>query len=251
MKRLGKLYAETPDWHGQTVQIFYGGSDIIFRWNVWEANEGQGLVQIAARLDGTGPSNNIRFYGNVVYVDYYKNPSTPGFNSTGGIFGNAWVYNYVNNIFLYNNTFVNIGGDYGGVANFPNIGPYTNWNSYNNLFYNCHSTSYSGWTVYGYHASGGGDTAGGTNEQTGLLSSIFRNYTNNDFILLQHTNPGLNLTSQSWWNATPDNFFSQLDYDMDMYGNTRGTDGTWDRGAYEYISGECPTPIVSFTMNII
>lgn len=239
IKRLGKLQAESPDYHGQTVQIFYGGDDIIFRWNVWEANEGQGLIQIA----GIGSTTDrVRFYGNVVFVDYGKSPSTPGFNTSGGIFGDAWTYNPISDIFVYNNTFVNIGGDYGGVAAFPILTPGTNLYNYNNLFYNCQSTSRPGWTAYGYHASGGGDTAGGTSEQTGLSSSNFANYTGNNFNLSSATAAGLRLTAQPWWQDSSDSFFGQVDSDLDLLGNTRGADGLWDRGAFEYVAGASTRP---------
>jgi len=233
IKRYGKLYGESPDYHGQTVQIFSGGGNIIFRWNVWEACEGQGLVQIAGINDMT---QNVRFYGSIVFVDYNKNPSTPGFNTGGGIFGDAWNYYGESNIYLYHNTFVNIGGDYGGVAQFPfRYGIGNNKYSYNNLAYNCESTGYSNWDAYGYHASGGGDTLGGTSEQTGLSSSIFLNYQGNDFRLSSATNSGIDVTQQSWWDES-DSFFGFLDSNLDMYSNTRGADGTWDRGAYEYAS---------------
>jgi len=231
VKRYGKLAPGSPDYHGQTVQIFYGGDDIILRYNVWEACEGQGLVQIA----GIGTtSENIRFYGNVVFVDYNKSPSSPGFNTSGGIFGNAWSYNAVNNVYVYNNTFVNIGGDYGGVAVLRNIGPGSNWYTYNNLYYNCESDSVSGFTTNAYQATGGGDSPGGTNLQTGMASSIFQSYTGDDFRLASATTAGLDLTAQSWWDSNADSFFGTLDSQEDMYGNSRGSDGTWDRGAYEY-----------------
>lgn len=240
IKRLGKLYAQNPDYHGQTVQIFYGGDDIIFRWNIFEANEGQGLVQIAG-IDST--TERVRFYGNIVFVDHKKLPSTPGFNSSGGIFGDAWNYNNLSSIYLYNNTFVNIGGDYGGVARFSILSPGNNLYSYNNLFYNCESITYSGWTAYGYHASGGGDSAGGTNEQTGLKASIFMKYSSNNFNLSSGTTDGLTLTLQSWWQDAPDSFFGQLDYDTDMFGTIRGEDGVWDRGAIEFSTTSVPSAI--------
>ena len=230
VKRYGRLYAGSPDYHGQTVQIFYGGDNIIFRWNVWEANEGQGLIQIAG-INST--SENIRFYGNIVFVGYGQTSATPGFNVSGGVFGNAWSYNAVNGVYVYNNTYVNIGGDYGGVARKPNIGPHSNWYNYNDLYYNCESVTYSGWEGFGYMAVGGGDVPGGSNEQTGLSSSIFSNYTENDFSLSTSTTAGLDLTSEGWWD-TSDSFFGYLDSADDMFGNTRGEDGTWDRGALEY-----------------
>lgn len=230
LKRLGKLLAESPDYHGQTVQLFYGGDDIIFRWNIWEANEGQGLVQIAAEGN---PTSRVRFYGNLVFVKYGHTAETPGFNSSGGIFGCAWVNDAVDAVYVYNNTCVNIGGDYGGTAGFPMRSPSGARYCYNNLMYNCERTGFFGWTAYGYHASGGGDVAGGSNEQAGLAASIFKDYTGNDLRLASATAAGLTLKNQPWWDDA-DDFFGYLDSDRDMYGDVRGADGTWDRGAFEY-----------------
>jgi len=239
LKRLGKLAAEVPDYHGQTVQLFYGGDDIIFRWNAWEANEGQGLIAIA----GIGTSTErVRFYGNLVFVKYGHQGETPGFNTSGGVFGASWNYENVSGLYVYNNTMVNIGGDYGGCARFPLVPSGSGRYCYNNLMYNCEQISNSGWTDYSYHASGGGDAAGGADEQTGLSSSIFADYQGNDFQLAAATDAGVSLTGQGWWDES-DAFFGFLDSDADMYGNTRGGDGNWDRGAFEYVSGGNQNPV--------
>ncbi len=232
VKRYGKLEGGgSPDVHGQTVQIFYGGDDIIFRYNYWEANEGQGLIQIAGINTRT---YRVRFYGNVVFNKYGQtSAASGGFNSSGGLIGDAWYYNGQDEVYIYNNTFVNIGGDYGGHAHFPmNSG--TNEYGYNNLFYNCGgNVGASGFTAWDYHASGNSDNIyGGANEQIGLTSNIFQNYSANDFRLGFGTEPGIDLTSQGWWDTT-DSFFGYLDSDLDIYGNIRGLDGIWDRGAFE------------------
>lgn len=237
VKRYGLLEPGTPDYHGQTVQIFYGGSDIVFRWNVWESNEGQSLVAIA----GIGAqSQRIRFYGNVVFNKYGQTTAASGgFNTSGGIIGNAWAYLGHNGLYVYNNTVVNVGGTYQGHAHFPMNVPGSagqNEYGYNNLFYNCGgNVGATGWSDWGYHASGG-SSYGGTSEQTGLSSGIFNNYTGNDFRLASATSAGLTLTSQSWWSGSH-SFFGTVDSAADMYGNTRGADGTWDRGAFEFGSG--------------
>lgn len=231
VKRLGKLLSPN---HGQTVQLFYGGDDIIFRWNVWEACEGQGLVQIAAINKST---SRVRFYGNVVFVKFGRKKDTPGFNGSGGIFGCAWVKGPVDEVYVYNNTFVNIGGEYGGIAGFPMKSPKGTRYCYNNLFYNCKSTGFSGWTAYGRHASGGGDAAGGDDEQKGLPAGIFKDYTGNDFRLAAPTEAGLALTKEPWWKEK-DDFFGTLDSDRDMYGTVRGAEGKWSRGAFEFAAAK-------------
>ena len=234
IQKLGKLAAEVPDNHGQTVTLTVSNTNIVFRWNVWDANEGQALI-------GWGDVGltyaNLRFYGNVVQAS----ETTPGFNSTGGIFGNPYG-GTGNNIALYNNTFVNqVNGSvhFHVAGNVTLIGTY----GYNNLFYgNTASGSFTGATAYSYNASGGGGTAGGTNEQTGLSSSIFTNYATRDYRLAAPPETGLNLAQQTWWNDDADAFFGQLDYVTDMYGVERGSDGSWDRGAFELISLPNPSP---------
>lgn len=249
IKKLGLFYSPSgqPDYHGQTVQIFYGGSNIIFRHNIWEANEGQGLIAMGENAAST--VENIRFYGNVVFNKYGSiksgsNPETAGFNTGGGIVGDSWTEGTTRNVYVYNNTIVNVGGETKTYPNGITVNQSTaqfrmpanasNIYSYNNLCYKCTSTVYTGFDGYGYHASGGKEGMGGTSEQTGLASSIFQNYTGNDFRLASATEAGLTLATQLWWSGGADSFFGTVDSVVDMYGKIRGLDGTWDRGAYEY-----------------
>ncbi|OGY23914.1 MAG: hypothetical protein A2172_02775 [Candidatus Woykebacteria bacterium RBG_13_40_15] len=250
---LGLLYSyHDPDHHGQTVQIFYGGDNIIFRNNIWEANEGQGLIA----LGSSAVNENIRFYGNVVFNGYGQQGVAGGFNSSGGIIGDAWPEEWkagtqVNGMYVYNNTIVNTGGDYDRYSDISSTRfimqtGSSNDYTYNNLFYNAHRIEHWNWTGAGYHASGGGDTACSADTicastgQIGLLSSIFQNYTTNNFRLTSPTQSGLTLTSQPWWSGGTDAFFGSLDSAVDMYGNTRGVDGNWERGAYEYTGSTPP-----------
>jgi hypothetical protein len=234
IERLGRLFSGNPDNHGQTVTLTVANDNIVFRWNIWDANEGQALISWG---DVGLTWTNLRFYGNVVLAS----EATPGFNSSGGLIGDAWG-GTMNNMAIYNNTIVD---QKTGHVHFPRHVATTliNVYGYNNIFYgNLESSSFPGATGYGYNASGGGGTAGGTNEQTGLSSSIFLNYAGHDYRLASPTAPGLKLTGQSWWNDTPDAFFGQLDYDTDMYGKLRGADGIWDRGAYEFVGGVVGLP---------
>jgi hypothetical protein len=231
IKWLGELHAHTPDYHGQAMQIYMGADDIVIRYNVFESCEGQALLSIF----GSGSVERIRFYGNVVY-NPYGYTTNAGFNTSSGFIGSWSEGESVNGVYIYNNTMVNIAGDYdtGGsyrCSSWIFFAGCTNIYGYNNIQYNCEDCTVSGFDGYGYHASGGGDSAGGTNEQTGLASSIFDDYTGNDFRLTGHTTAGLDLTAQGWWDDDSDSFFGQVDYAVDMYGNTRSN---WDRGAYEY-----------------
>jgi hypothetical protein len=69
----------------------------------------------------------------------------------------------------------------------------------------------------------------GTNATSGS-GNPFVDYTNGNFRLASATTAGTTLASP---------------YNTDMFGNTRGADGTWDRGALEFCSGGCADPNLS------
>lgn len=230
IERYGLKEPGDPDYHGQTVQMFYGCQDVVFRYNIWESCEGQALLSLAGVA---GSNERIRFYGNIVFVPYGETTATPGFNSTGGLCGDIseGVEPGPAYLILYNNSFVNIGGDYGGTANMPLTNSEGNNFTYNNLYYNCQTVTIDGKFTSDYHASGGGDDPGGAHSETGLLSSIFHDYENGDFRLASNTTAGLALSEAVWWDGGADAFFGTVDSAVDMYGNTRTT---WSRGALEY-----------------
>ena len=79
---------------------------------------------------------------------------------------------------------------------------------------------------------------GRDSEQVGLTAGVFEDYQGNDFRLVIGTEFGADyLTSLSWWDQA-DAFFDGLDSDLDVFGNRRGEDGVWDRGAFELHSGQ-------------
>lgn len=244
IERYGLLAAGSPDYHGQTIQAFYTTDQVIMRWNIWEGCEGQALFSY-----GDGSSiDGIRFYGNVVF-NPYGTTTGDGFNSTGGIIGNAWPSTTSNHFYIYNNSFVNIRDSYTNNATDCSFlvhasSSASNMHLLNNMFYNDEDIYVSGSYTVNYNATGGLDSPGGSNLQTGVSSSIFQSYTTDDFRLASATDGGMDLTGEGWWD-TSDSFFEFLDSDEDMYGNTRGDDSTWDRGAFEYDSGDSTPPTLS------
>ena len=249
MKWLGELGAHLPplpDYHGQTFSNYPGGgADVIYRYNVFESCEGEALISI---FGPSGTPARIRFYGNLIYNPYGAYTASAGYNA-GIVHYWAEGANPPDGLYFYNNTVVNSAGTYDLLDGVGHHTPKSMWlldssatNAYlyNNLLYDSHTNITTGWDGHGYHASGGGDAAGGTNEQTGLASTIFTNYTGNDFRLTSNTTAGLNLTAQPWWNGGTDSFFGSVDSAADAYGVTRVT---WSRGAYEYASGSGPTPV--------
>lgn len=245
-ERLGRLAPGTPDYHGQSIQL-WTTVQTIMRWNVFDSCEGQGLVS-AVQSDGSTVTD-VRFYGNVIFVPYSTPNATPGFNGGGGILSAQPKANGASftRVYCYNNTHVNVGTNGNGVCGYPGNPPtiWQNCELYNNLFYNCYNIQLSGlWAAVQGTASGHGATEGSSGEQTGLTAAILQNYAGNDFRLTGATQPGITLTSKSWWN-TNDSFFGYLDSNVDMYGNVRGADGTWDRGAFEFTSGAGQPPSVT------
>ncbi len=103
--------------------------------------------------------------------------------------------------------------------------------AYNNLFINNSSIRFSNVT-HDYNAFSGADDYTESNAQVGLSASIFYDYANNDYHLVQPTALGYVLARA---------------YEQDIEGIVRGADGNWDMGAFEYFGeyygdGEPPLP---------
>jgi hypothetical protein len=231
LKNLGLRPACSPDYHGQAVQ-FFAADYMVFRFNMVENCDGQGIIAAEYTNDG-----HIRIYGNVFF-----NSTTANSLVLGPWRGILSLWNgSKENVIIYNNTAVNFGGSYPG-TDFAWYS-YTNANHtgyavcHNNLYYNFNGPGVTGVYTHSHEAYGSGGSPGGEYLQSGISSSTFYNYDKHDFRLKNSTEHALVLTLQSWWNDSPDDFFGQLDYAEDMHGNTRGADGIWDRGAFEFGSG--------------
>ena len=157
-------------------------------------------------------ANGCQFYGNVCW-DYQVGDGAVGF--AGGDASNCRVYN---------NTFVN------GKAGIFSSNSSNNL-VYNNLWYSTRSTWMGG--IHDYNAFSGTNNYGESHAQVNVPTSIFTNYAGDDFRLAAPTSAGYTL-------AAP--------YNVDMYGNTRGADGVWDRGAYEYSTTGIQYPITAYNM---
>ena len=126
------------------------------------------------------------------------------------------------NIKVYNNTFINGIAPSGALVRFSQS---TGAGSvaYNNIAINCSNPTYNG---VNYTAA---------NNST-LPTTAVINFAGKDFRLAAATAAGTTLSST---------------YNQDRLGVTRGADGVWDRGAYEFVSGTSPgdtnIPTVSIT----
>jgi hypothetical protein len=113
-------------------------------------------------------------------------------------------------VFIYNNTFVDI--DNASITWNHNDGA-NNCIAENNLYYGNTTIAFTG-TDHDYNAFE--TTENESHEQIGITSSIFENYSSDNFHLSTHTTSGHNIGAP---------------YNYDMTGKLRSS---WDRGAYEY-----------------
>jgi len=185
----------------------YYGTNVVIRYNIWENVAGTSVLAIR---DGNG----WEIYGNVFFV------SDPSYTLTDGVITNWVGHGYTaSNMYIYNNVFVDLTGRTGiGFDNGNNL------QIRNNIFYNNENFGLNGIT-HDYNAFSGTSAYSEANAQIGLASSIFVDYAGDDFHLDSATNPGDNALGSP--------------YNIDMDGNIRGSDGVWDRGAYEYGGGPC------------
>lgn len=188
------------------------------RWNVINCGEGTGGVIINGDAD---------VYGNV-FVDGTENCD---WGSNGAVAGWSWGdWNAVN---VYNNSFIDVSRPVS-----PGNSASTGCSScdgsglqigqvYNNLFYSSSAPTFGNLTHdYNHYVDNSSPTE--TNKTTGT-GNPFTNYVSLDFRLNSGTTAGITLSAP---------------YNVDMCGNTRGADGTWDRGAIEFVSGQpaCADP---------
>jgi len=191
--------------HGESISMNYCGTNAknTIRYNIFKDIRGTGCVVIKDSVQGY-----FYVYGNVFY-----HTSSDFINTNGAITNTSGDTNY--NMHVYNNTFVNLNGYNTGI----------NWNqgssnyTFNNIWHNCENVSFTN-TTHDYNVFTGNNTYGEEHAEIGINNSIFLNYNGNDFRLTSATDPG--------------NSDLGSPYNVDLTGQTRGADGNWDRGAYEY-----------------
>jgi chitodextrinase len=169
-----------------------------------------------------GGADNVKIFGNLLFCS-----TNCGFGGNGTI--GTWSNDTYrcNAIHIYNNTFANLSGGYGPkIYFFHNSTPDTDVQVKNNLYYNA-AFSWQGVTLQSNEACGGGQGCAGTNAQTGLTTAKFMDYAGRNFRLTSATNAG--------------DAAIVLPTRTDMDGKTRGADGVWDRGAFEF-GGTAPAP---------
>jgi hypothetical protein len=196
--------------------IYYlgGGSGGIFRYNkAWDYNsEGVFLTE--------GPLSNIYIYGNVFASDGTQSGYPRGVELRQD-------FSYTN-VFMYNNTFYNLNdgaiNDLTGSTGNTCTGCYA-WNNLAVL------------TGYSFSASAVNQSNNVSDSTTSRFLSVSPLYTA-DFHLKSATTNGSTLSSTLPASCT----VGVNCYNIDPDGKTRGADGTWDVGAYEYGGSAQPGP---------
>lgn len=168
-----------------------------------------GVVSSAA----PSTSSNIHIYGNI--FEWTRNWGNTANDGVIGSWNHSWMY--VNNVRIYNNTFVNItDSDPSDAASiFPIVSHLSDAVTQNNIWYNANPRIMNGSHNYNWFNS---NAHGEANAQVSS-SSPFVSYTGKDYRLSAPLQGG---------NALPS------PYNSDMNGALRGQDGTWDRGAFEF-----------------
>jgi hypothetical protein len=195
-----------PAVHGGGAVFNYCGlnANNTIRYNIFKNVGGTGAIEIKDSIQ-----SHFYIYGNV----FYHTASVYAYGN-GAICNTGRDTN--KNMYVYNNTFVDCNGAAGifwdnGSSNI----------AYNNLWYNCKSLSFSG-TTHDYNLFYNSSAQPETNGQIETGSHPFVDYAKRDFRLARPTDASKSLPSP---------------FNRDMNGNIRGSDGVWDRGAYEFVSG--------------
>lgn len=225
-------YVATGTQHSEVASIWsFGGAfptaTTTFRYSIFGYIQGTGAL-----MWDNSSNNNARLdvYGNV----FWKDPTLAGYvNVQNGVLG-GWTSGGADcfNYHVYNNTFVNIPGS--SVLESFSLQSGNN-DARNNLFYTVNSPGGgSNWPTITHNHFISTSTIG-TSTSTGS-GDPFVNLNSIDFRLKA---------------ATPTGTPLPVPYNTDMYGNVRGADGTWDRGAIELGSGSADVTPPAIPINVV
>lgn len=227
--------ASSPAIHGELLSDTCS-DNVVFRNNMIEDIEG---TAVWAVLNGSGAAQTAsntasdwKIYGNVIHW-------TPGYNREGvaAIFMSANAStgidpnrNWTDNLAFYNNT-INDNGIYViwyGLI----IEAGTNNIVKNNIFYNLKNSDQVGVTAdYNwYYLSPHPGDSGPNTKTCSSNCNIFTDRTNKFFTLSGNNLP-----------AAGDNSIGSA-FNTDPNGILRGVDGAWDRGAFEFTTGNIAKP---------
>ncbi len=192
------------DFHGEHIST-REDTRVVCRFNIFEESTGSGIIHVV-----TGESSGWLIYGNIFVNGNTGRPSV----SAGG--SHAF-----SNIYVFNNTFVNVvhAGFHGSNG--------SNNDVFNNLYYNC-ELAYIATALHSYnwyYNCGDNWEEGEENAQVGT-GDPFIDINNFNFQLTGATNPGRSVEQG----------LVEQGFNTDMNGTIRGVDNNLDRGAIELIN---------------
>jgi len=210
--------------HAGIVNLYFNANNSITRYckfrNAFTLGSGGGTaLWCITRCGSTGlcgsSNGGHQIYGNEV----------AHYCTTDGIIGYIGSDSINNKV--YNNTFIDGTGKsancWGAGISLPSSGNV----AHNNLWVGWQSGRLSMDTSHDYNAFSGSSNFSEAHGQANIPTSIFSNYSGNNFRLASASSAGTSLSST---------------YNYDLLGSLRGSDGTWDRGAYEF--GGNNTPLI-------
>lgn len=229
----GAVDAYCPNWHTEGISSIGNNTNLTIRNNIWDKIQGTAVFAGVNK----GSSTGWKIYGNV----FSRNTTTMYYYYEASSSTNQQT---MDGLEFYNNVITGIPGvSQGGLV----IQQGTNNKVYNNIWYDnianafginaTHDNNYfsNNRRVEGCSPSCPKDVEAASGETSAQITTVnpFVNWNSTldpasaDFHLTQTTNGGLILSSP---------------FNIDAFGNTRGADGTWDRGAYEYTGSTPPPP---------
>jgi hypothetical protein len=204
-------YESTSAEHSE-LMVLHGPSYAVFRWSIVTHEEGTG-----AFISGDDSQNaNLEFYGNVVYDSQAFGQWDTGNNGFFASDSAGTAANWK----IFNNTFISVPS----AETVYDGNKFTGTNLVQNNYYYLCAGNPSGFTESFDHWQDSG-AAHGTSGTTGS-GNPFVNLTGYDFRLVAASPAGTSLPAP---------------YNVDMFGNTRGADGKWDKGAIEFGGGAVTT----------
>ena len=216
--------------HGQFYLSEVTTSNVTFANNVIQDIQGTGMWVVVTG----GQADNYNIYNNVILKT--QGSSRPGFSN--GFFACINSGSKCTNMKFIGNTVINYEADSSGAAGI--LSENNNGSSYtwqNNLFYNTSDVGFTlngasftedhnTWLNSGTPANGSGDV-----RVSSGAPNPFVNWQNSDFRLV---------AENADWGAGS---VLASPYNLDMIGNIRpGTDGVWDRGAFEFAGTQAQAP---------
>jgi hypothetical protein len=262
--------------HGTPCSCSEGLTSFTWRYNLISnmvgTNFGPDTASGGDYNSGNGNGGPWYMYGNIWYADDASHCAVGDgvlaiydFSMTNGA------------VYFYNNSIVNEGYPFCPQTDETGFGlglsyttPFAGWYEQNNLWYgddlssvdgntviqngttsNGQGASFSTAAVHGYDAWFGSPNSGGNDQDSNKQissSNPFTNVSADNFTVAVDTTAGVSLTNVgTYWNGTaavPNTF------NIDMNGTTRGSNGTWDRGALQFtttVAGPQPPTSVQIT----